>query len=509
MGKMNRRKLVMATAAVLVAAACGSASAAEHALSADVVVVGAGGSGMAAAVRAAELGAKVVLLEKNGVPGGGAAFAEGLFGVESRWQRAKNYGLSVEESAAFLQRFDHYKSDPKLRRLYLEQSAPTLDWVATHGIKFEAIQVSPSETLTWHVIGKYKDDQHGAAYIHALADSAAKLGVKTYLGTPAKSLIMKDGRVAGVKAASATDTYTIKAPNVILATGGFGDNPKLVRSLLGYDPARVKSSVPLNKTGDGYQMAIGAGGAKTAATAVLHPGTEGKGIKFLSNLYVMSWQPANLWVNDHGERFAPETLSFEFALAGNAIASQWKNEGWAIFDDAEAERMAKAGADVGVGVIIPTETKLPDIRKEANAAIAAGSDAVKSADSVEGLASAIGVPAATLKATFATYNKAAEMKYDGEFFKMKQWLRPLGKGKLYAVRLRPYWFCTLGGVRTDRGMRVVDSEDRPIPGLYAVGAEVGNVYGDTYTTWTSGHLFGFSAWSGKVAAENAVKSLKK
>jgi len=58
-------------------------------------------------------------------------------------------------------------------------------------------------------------------------------------------------------------------------------------------------------------------------------------------------------------------------------------------------------------------------------------------------------------------------------------------------------------------MHVLNTEDKPIAGLYATGAEVGNVYGDTYTTWTSGHLFGFAAWSGKTAAENAVKSLKK
>ncbi|MDL2060194.1 FAD-dependent oxidoreductase [Mesosutterella sp. AGMB02718] len=507
---MKRRGfLKLAAAGVLGACASVPAWAAAQAVSADVVVVGGGGSGLAAAVRAAELGAKVVLLEKNGVVGGGAAFAEGLFGIESRWQRAKNYGLSIPHAAEYLQRFDHFKSDAKFRRLYLEQSAPTLDWVAQHGVKFEAIQVSPSETLTWHVIGQYKGDQHGAAYVHALADSAAKLGVKTLLSTPAKSLIMKNGRVAGVKAEGAAGELDISASAVILATGGFGDNPELVRSLLGYDPARVKSSVPLHKTGDGFLMAKAAGGAQTAATAVMHPGTEGRGIKFLSNLYVMSWQPANLWVNDHGERFAPETLSFEFALAGNAIASQLHSEGWVIFDDAAIDYMKTQGADVGVGVIIPTMTKLPNIRSEINAAIAQGSDAVKSGATAEELARAIGVPPSALKKTLETYNRAAEEKYDGEFFKLTQWLRPIGKGRLYALRLRPYWFCTLGGTRTDRSLRVVDGDDRPIPGLYAVGAETGRMYGDTYTTWTSGHLFGFAAWSGKAAAETALKDMGK
>lgn len=485
------------------------ASAANLSLSADVVVVGGGGAGMSAAVRAAELGAKVVLLEKNAFVGGGAAFAEGLFGIQTEWQREKNYGLSIAHAAEYLQRFDHFMSDGKLRRIYLEQSAGTLDWLSQHDITFEAIQVSPSETLTWHVVGKYKGQNHGAAYIAALKDHADKLGVKTLVKTPATELIMKDGRVAGVKAKGKSDTYTISSPNVILATGGFGDNPELVKKLLGYDPDRVKSSVPLNKTGDGYLMATAAGADTTKATAVMHSGTEGTGISFLGNIYVMSWQPANLWVNSRGERFAPETLTFEFSLAGNAIASQYKNEAWAIFDDAAIEYVKTRGVDVGVGVLIPTKTKLEKLSEEISAALAAKSEAVKKASSIEDLASQIDVPAATLKETFKRYNKSAADQYDGEFFKLAAWMRPIGKGSLYAVKIRPYWFCTLGGLRTDRGMEVLNADDKPIAGLYATGAEVGNVYGDTYTTWTSGHLFGFAAWSGKTAAENAVKSLKK
>ncbi len=484
-------------------------NAADLTMSADVVVVGAGGAGMAASVRAAELGAKVILLEKNAFIGGGASFAEGLFGIQTKWQREKNYGLSIAHAAEYLQRFDHFMSDAKLRRLYLDQSAATLDWVARHDVKFEAIQVSPSETLTWHVVGKYKGADHGAAYIKALKDHADKLGVKTLTRTPATELIMKNGKVAGVMAKSPEDNITIKASQVILATGGFGDNPELVRKLLGYDPARVKSSVPLNKTGDGYLMATAAGADTTKATAVMHHGADGKGISFLGNLYVMSWQPANMWVNSRGERFAPETLTFEFSLAGNAIASQYKNEAWAIFDDAAIDYVKTQGVDVGVGVLIPTMTKLTKLSDELKAAIDASSDVVKKADSIRALASQINVPAATLEKTFAQYNKAAADQYDGEFFKLPAWMRPIGKGSLYAVKIRPYWFCTLGGIRTDRSMAVLNKNDQPIAGLYATGAEVGNVYGDTYTTWTSGHLFGFAAWSGKTAAEHAVAQLKK
>lgn len=486
------------------------ANAEEKAMAADVVVIGGGGAGMSACVKAAELGAKVVLLEKNAFLGGGASFAEGLFGLESEWQRDKNYGLGVLEMDKYLQRFHHFKGDAKLSRRYLEESADSLNWLAKHDISFEAIQVSPAESLTWHVVGKYGNVSHGAAYIAALKDHAEKLGVQMMLSTPAKSLIMKNGAVAGVKAEDDSgNTYTISAKNVIIATGGFGDNAEMIRNELGYDPTKVKTSVPLNKTGDGIQMAWAVGADKTKETAVLHPGTEGKGIKFLNDIYVMSWQPFNLWVNNRGERFAPETLTFEFSLAGNAIASQYGNSAWAIFDDQAIDYVEKQGVDVGVGVLIPTKTKLSKLRNEIDAALNLKSDAVKKAASIEALAKQIGVPADNLAETLKQYNKAASVRFDQDYFKLDQWLRALKGKNYYAVKLHPYYFCTLGGLRTDTDMHVLDKQDKPIEGLYAAGTDVGGLYGDTYTTWTSGHAFGFAAWSGQKAAENAVKSLKK
>lgn len=478
-------------------------------IASDVVVIGAGGAGMAAAVRAAEQGAKVVLLEKNSFIGGGAAFAEGLFGAETEWQRSKNYGFPIADADKYLQRFHHFKANAKLNRKFLEESHNVLNWLAQHDISFEAIQVSPAETMTWHVIGQYGKANHGAAYIAALKDHADKLGVKTLLATPAKEIFEKDGRIAGVKAQSKDNSYTISAPNVIIATGGFGDSPALLKEKLRVDPARIKSSVPLSKTGDGITMAEALGADSSSSTAVLHPGAEGKGIKFLGNIYTMVWQPFNMWVNTEGERFAPETLTFEFSLAGNAIASQYKNHGWAIFDDAAIQYVNENGTDVGIGVIIPTKTKLTNLQKELNDAVKQDSESVKKASNIRTLAKEIGVPEEALAATLQEYNQAVQNKHDGKFFKDSMWMHPIGKGSLYAVKIQPYFFATLGGLRTDTNMQVLDKNNKPIPGLYAAGVDVGGLYGDTYTTWTSGHAFGFAAWSGYQAATNAVANLKK
>lgn len=122
---MKSVKLTAVTAAVIATAMLPGAWAAEHAMNADVVVIGAGGAGMAASVKAAENGAKVVLLEKNAFIGGGAAFAEGLYGIETEWQRSKNYGLSSAESSKYVQRFHHFKADGKLNRLFMDESAKT------------------------------------------------------------------------------------------------------------------------------------------------------------------------------------------------------------------------------------------------------------------------------------------------------------------------------------------------------------------------------------------------
>ncbi|MDO5532477.1 FAD-dependent oxidoreductase [Sutterella sp.] len=507
---MEFKRTVVAASVALLTAVSFSAAAAEFALNADVVVIGAGGAGMAATVKAAEAGAKVITLEKNGMVGGGAAFAEGLYGIETEWQRVQNYGLSRAEAEEWIQKFHHYRANAKLNRLFLSETGKSLEWLASHGLTFEAIQVSPAETLTWHVVGPYGKYHHGAAYIHALQDSAKKLGAEIMVNTPAQELIMKDGKVAGVKAKNNKgDTYTITTTQVIIATGGFADNKDMVRNVLGKDPDRVKSSVPLNKTGDGIQMAWAVGADSTSTTSVMHPGTEGKGITFCSDVYLMAWQPFTMWVNNRGERFAPETLTFEMALAGNAIESQYGHYGWAIFDDAALDYVAEKGVDVGVGVIVPSTAKLPKIHAEIDEVIAGGCETLFKASSIEELAKKINVPADTLKAELEKYNNAARTGHDAEYFKGGQWMRPIEKGNFYAMRMQPYYYATCGGIRIDTDMHVLDKNDKVIPGLFAAGLDAGGLYGDSYSTWTSGHAFGFASWSGQRAAENAVKALGK
>ena len=376
-----------------------NALAADHNLSADILVVGAGSAGLTAAVQAAEKGKKVILLEKNLGVGGSSQFAEGLFAVGSEWNRLRSDPLTKEEAFKTLMEKHGYVIDAAKTKDYVEGSAENISWLAGHGIKFEVVRMTPWEAATWHVISDYKGTNHGAGLIKGLKDAADKAGVETKLGTPATELILnKEGAVVGAKAADKKgNTYTISAKAVILATGGFGDDPQKVKNWAHRDPEGWKSSVPIGKTGDGIVMATKAGAAMGNVSFVQHLGTEGKGIKFLGNLYATSWQPSALWVNCDGNRFSNEDVAFSFAQAANAIYAQPHHYGWSIFDDSQVQYMMKKGVDSGIGVLVPVGQKLPNLQKEIDDAVTVKSDGFKTADSVAQLAKELGVPEANLR----------------------------------------------------------------------------------------------------------------
>ncbi len=496
--------------AVLSAALGSQAFAAEHELSTDVLVVGAGSAGLTAAVQSAELGKKVILLEKNPFIGGNSQHAEGLFAVGSEWNRLRSDTLTKEEAFRTLMEKHFYAIDAEKTKDYVEGSEENISWLASHGIEFEVVRMTPWEEATWHVIKNYKGTNHGAGLVKGLKDAADKAGVETRLSTPATGLLTNDkGEVVGATAKDGKgDTYTIRAKAVILASGGFGDDPNKVRDWAHRDPEAWKSSVPVNKTGDGIQMALDAGAVMGNVSFIGHPGTEGTGIKFLGGIYTTSWQPAALWVNMKGNRFANEDVAFSFSQAANAIYGQPGHFGWSIFDDSQVAYMMEKGVDSGIGVLVPVGAKLPSLQQEIDEAIAVKSDAFKAADSVAGMARELGVPEANLQAAVDQYNTACAVGYDNLYFKEKAYLRPLNTKKLYAVKLKSYYFSAYGGLRTNRSHQVLDKSFNPIPGLYATGLEVSDMVGPTYTTWSSGHAFGFASYSGRHAAINAVESMK-
>jgi fumarate reductase flavoprotein subunit len=495
--------------AALCAAGCLAAvQAAEQRLDADLVVVGAGAAGLPAAVQAAEKGAKVVVLEKNPFVGGGANAAEGLFGVETRWQRAKSIGLTREQMFKYTMEYSHFKADPALTHDYYWGSAENLDWLAAHGMKFDPIAMTPKDAPTWHVVGEYKGQVHGAAYVKLLYDAALKAGAQVMTSTPAQELIVENGRVVGVKAKDKDgNTVTVRSKATIIATGGFGNSPEKIKEWLGFDPEVFKASVQFNKTGDGIEMAWKVGADRTPMTLMMHTGVQGKGIEFPGAIYCMAWQPFNLWVNNSGHRFVDETEAFSFPNAGNAIASQEGHTAWAIWTDKTIDYAMSAGIDNGIGVIVPVGDKLPKLKDEIKTAIAAQNKTFFDAGSLDELAGKMGVPAEELRKTVDEYNGYAKTGFDLYMQKSRKYLRPIEGTTYYAIKLYPFHYTSLGGIRIDRGFHVVDAKSKPIPGLYAAGVDVGNLHGDTYGVWTSGHAFGWSSYSGRHAALQALEDI--
>lgn len=478
-------------------------------MSADIVVIGAGSAGLTASVAAAEKGAEVILLEKNGFIGGGSQFAEGVFAMESRLQRDKADAGTREESFKKDMERAFWSTDPLKVRDFIWGSAENIDWMMAHGVPIEFLKESVIKEPTWHVFGHYKDKFHGAALIQCMKDHADKLGVKTFTSTPAVSLIKDaDGAVVGVNAKNKKDgDIEISAKKVIIATGGFGDSPEKMKEWGNRDHKVWRPSVPLNKTGDGIQMARDIGAQKGEAAFVSHVGTPASHVMFAGNLYASSWQPSALWVNTDGQRFADEGITLSFSLAGDAVYQQYGSQAWSIFDATQVKYMMEEGIDSGIGVIVPPGEKLPNLQKEIDEALAKKSDGFVKASSVEELARKTGIPLEALAQSIKQYNEYADFGADPLFFKNPRYLRKIDTKNMYAIKLNSYIFCTFGGLRTNLQHQVLGDQNKPIPNLFAAGADVSGITSLYYNPYASGHLFGYACYSGRHAGANAAAEI--
>lgn len=475
----------------------------------DVVVVGAGSAGLSAAVSAAAAGAQVIVLEKMPFAGGSSNYAEGLFGAETNQQRLKAIHLSKDEAFKRAMEFNHWRANAALVRQTIDKSAETLEWLATMGIAFDPVNISPTEAPSWHLVKDWGGAHHGAALIAALSAKAKELGVKILYQTPGKELILDNGTVRGIKAATAKgEVIQIHSKAVVLATGGFPNSKEMINKWTRFDAEKVFPTVPIKKTGDGINMALAAGADSEGWGLMLHPGTHGEGIKPLGPLYAVTWQPL-LWVNKYGDRFANESIVTSFALAGNAIDRQRDSFAWAIWDEETTRYLMEKGIDNGLGVLVPIGTQLKGLPDEIKAAVAKKSTSVATGATIEELAQKIGIPPEKLKSTVDAYNTFKETNHDDQFGKDAKDIQPVKNATFYAVKLFPYFFVSLGGAKTSLNMEVIDKNDRPIPGLYAAGSDVGGQYGDTYTLWTSGFSFQFAASSGRIAGNHSAIYAKK
>ncbi|GAB1535349.1 FAD-dependent oxidoreductase [Geovibrio sp. ADMFC3] len=495
---------------MMLALSFGQVFAKDRVLNTDVVVIGAGSSGLTAAVSAAQNGAKVIVLEKMPVAGGTSNYAEGLFAIGTKQLRDDAQDISKEEFYKEIMEYGHYTTNAALLKQFVDESDITIRWLESLGVGFDAIKMSYADSPVWHLVKDYKNYIHGAALVNRMLDVGNELGIKVLYETPGKKLIYKNGVVSGVEGEDARGNKVIvNAKSVIIATGGFTNNPAMIDKYTRFDSTKVASTVPLKKTGDGINMSMEVGASTEGWGLMTHQGTDGPGVVPFGNLFTMVWQPA-LWVNKYGKRFVDETAVFSFTHASNIVYRQPDSYAWVVFDQDTFDKYAeKDGIEAGIGVIIPIGTKLTNLKKEFEDSEKAGNPNAVYADTLEGLAKKINIEPAVLKQTVERYNNHKEKNLDDEFWMDTKWILPVKKGKFYAIKIKPMTYVSLGGVRINDRMQALDEKDNVIKGLYAVGCDVGGLYGDTYTLFASGSAFGFAATSGRLAGADAAQQLKR
>ena len=207
-------------------------------MEADVIVVAAGLSGLAASISAAENGAKVLTFEKSTTTGGAANMGMGPLGVGSRIQREHMVSLTPGEAFRKHMYFTHYRVDARMVRDYYFKSGETIDWLQEMGVEFAGVQrafSAPEDTrpysdgeFTWHVVqpegGGIPGPRAATAMTKKMTERATDLGVEFLFETPVQKLIKEDGKVVGVIAKDKNgEEIEARAKAVIVATGGFGE----------------------------------------------------------------------------------------------------------------------------------------------------------------------------------------------------------------------------------------------------------------------------------------------
>ena len=472
----------------------------EH-LKTDVAVIGAGGAGMAAAIAARDSGADVILLEKRRMPGGNTALAQALFAAESPAQ--KRLSIDAPKDVLFKMAMDyaHWKINPRIVRAFIDKSGDTVRWLEEMGL--EKIDNIPPFYPRQSIRTFHYPNGGGVAVVKVLLSACEKRGVRLLRGTPAKKILINSrGEITGVQAVNGDGKQlAITAASVIIATGGFGGNKRLLKKYFPEYAAIRSLGIPL--AGDGFLMAREAGaamegGALQLEGPIIEGGRQGRSVYE---------EPDLVWVNNRGERFADESLAFNHFESVNAMLRQPHMVSYSLFDKSLTQTLVKRIEDGyvryrGLGPR-PENAGPPDFLEDLKTEVRRGT--VKITDSWDDMARWIGAAPDVLKTTIVEYNSYCDCGHDAIFAKEARYLVPLRTPPFYAIRCQPIFLTAIGGIKIDDRMQVINISDAPIPGLYASGNDTGGWEPDTYNAVLSGHAFAFALSSGRIAGENAAQ----
>jgi fumarate reductase flavoprotein subunit len=451
----------------------------------------------------------VIAFEKSATTGGTGNMGMGPLAVESRLQRLKQVPLTREQAFKIFMDYTHWRVDARLVKAYIDKSASTIDWLEKMGVEFvEPAAYFPGANFTWHLVkpssGERPGPQSSATMMKKLTERAQELGVQFHLQTTAKKILKEGGRIVAVVAEDKNgETIQANAKAVIIATGGFGDNPEWIKKYTGYEWGRDLFSFRIpGLSGDGIRMAWEVGAAESEMNMELICG-----VPEINDFPAVSaaFRQPNLTVNLLGERFFNEELTGNTAFSGNAVARQKDRCAFMIFDEATKIYYEENGLDTFT-VVFPITT-IENFDNEFEQAIKQGISTIFIADSLEELASKTGINLDGLRKTVDEYNRACETR-DELFYKNQQYLKPIKQTKFYAGKMFPSAYGSLGGIKINDKTEVLTKDHKVIPGLYAAGTDACSIYGDTYVFVLPGNTMGFALNSGRIAGENAVEYIK-
>jgi fumarate reductase flavoprotein subunit len=449
----------------------------------DLVVIGSGIAGQAAAASAAEAGLSVVLLEKTGSLGGSTAMSGGFFAFSGTdEQAAEGIRDSAELFLNDMVTAGGGASDRGLLQTYLDHQAETYTWLKDQGVVFRALEISS---------GQSAPRSHNSVITEVLATLQRNFtshGGEIRLNHRATRLIREDGKVTAVVVQSPDGEALFRSRGgIVLATGGFSRSTDLLRTFAPEALAAIPYGGKGN-TGDGLKMAwkLGAGMADMSyvtATYGSHPETGEEFHELLTAYYMGA-----IVVNTAGNRFMNESQSYK--VLGREVLKEAEGLGFQIFD-------ARTRAKSHPGIPLNDIGMLENIGH------------VHKADTLEELAELAGIDAAGLQATVARYNASVAGDQADETGRTSLCngvgeLLPLDQAPFYAYPAKALMTTTYCGVTITTDAQVVDIDGEVIDGLYAIGEVTGGFHGAAYMTGTS---LGKGAVFGRIVAQHAAAHL--
>ena len=464
----------------------------------SLVVIGAGGAGLTAACRAAEEGVSPILvLEKRPYHGGNSGMAGGwIFGVESDILKKAGSTKTCEDVFNEAMQYHHYERiNMELLWNLIRRSAFTMEWMESIGAEYKA------DGPDCHMPARLdRDFGYFRTYIDRMKEHLESFGGEVRTDACVTHIDADGGCVRAVEYTDGKtgETVRVEADAVVIASGGFCGNDELLCRYFPeqYEPGTyLTDAIPMD--GDGIALAEGAGAKlNDYCTLLKEPNYSFMRRNSVPNR--IGGIHFALWVNRDGRRYCTEDCPAGNGMT-NLLVQQPGKVGYALFDSRMIDDIVTGRRSFPMAAMIDTSMVRDYLQSESRRWVCISED-------WDEIARWMGAEPETLRHTLEEYNAACERGVDDRFGKHAENLLPLREGPFYAVRFCPLIIDTFGPIVTDREMRVLDADDKPIGGLYAAGVISAGWQGRDY--YLRGAALGMSLGTGLLAGETASRDLQ-